>query len=236
MEMKIFNCIGTFIERSRTMKKIFMTSLVVIFATAPVWAVDIDIGSPVIDAHVRSSPYNTSNYGAISYLLLKSSSSFGKGYMRFDTSSIRGTVINASLTLTAVAIDPADDVQVNFYGMYDIASWNSGNTEANWIENGIVYDNAPGNNIGSATGFLTLNTTYLGSAVPALGPGESFSFSSSALVDFVNDDSNQQVTIMISVGDNINAMIIYFGSREDIAKAPNLSIQVAPLGTLIIIQ
>ena len=209
----------SFRTRRNTMKNagkmIVVLSVVVLLVAASAQAVVID---PEDDTRVyHGTP--TGNEGATNNLTVKADSASlndYKPYMRFDLSSFTPTITSASLDLIAQgeAMEANDVLTVNVYGLNDGTAG-----ETTWTEGGITWNNAPGNVTTSDAGFVnstllgTFDVTDNGSIV-----GTTYSFSSAALITFLNADTNNKVTIMLSSaegsGDDADANYVSFAGFE----------------------
>jgi len=183
------------------------------------------------DTYVRSSYYNSAsnnNYGSAGAVGVKHDrvmpGNNRKGYLRFDLSSVSSPVVDASLGLcyAGKSNDPAANPSTyNVYGL------NDGHAGENWAESTITWNNAPGNSTGSAGGLLSAETALLGSFslnVYAMSVGDLVSFSSPDLVSFLQSDTNNLATLIITRAQR-NTCIEYFASKENATlAAPVLNI------------
>ncbi|MBK8029507.1 MAG: DNRLRE domain-containing protein [Chloroflexi bacterium] len=106
---------------------------------------------PIADAYVNQANV-TMNYGATTTLRTDAAPSVLRSYLRFDTSGINGTIINATLRIYA---NTGSNIG------YQIQS-----TTGNWTESGVNYSNSPvpGTLIGSsgsvsANGWTSVDVT-----------------------------------------------------------------------------
>ncbi len=215
-------------QRERMRKLGLVVLSVLILTTMPVLAEVIEINAPTDDSFVRGGSYSSDNYGTADSLVAKNTQNLGyarKSYLKFDTSSITKTVTSATLELVAKYNTGGTnryDIELKFYGLNDGAAG-----ETTWAEGTITWDNAPGN---TDTPSDFENATLLGTiTVPGNTPaGSTISFSSAGLVNFLNADSNNTVTIMISSGSQVNGDV-YFASKEHKTyAAPKLSVTLVP--------
>lgn len=145
------------------------------------------------DAYVQGGSSANQNFGNSESLLIKSDSDSNfirKTYLQFESdnlSEIRDPVLNLTLqnpsTINAV---------IAVYGLVD------GDSGESWSEDGITWNNAPGNNVAS-NGFLS-NSTLLGSffVSATAGFGSKFEFAPSSLADFLATDTNGIATFMLT--------------------------------------
>ncbi len=209
--------------------KIAINGFVLLFIVAPVFAEMVQITSPTDDARIRTVGRDT-NYGADSYISSQwNASGYQKGYIKFDTSSLTKTVANATLELVVnfnnIASNSWQDIEV--YGLDD------GTTgEDTWTNLGITWNNAPGNVTNDPSAFT--NATFLGQfhILPTDVAGTVIKLTGtkgSALVNFLNADSNNTVTIMINSITGTGSAVA-FASKEDTIgpyAAPKLDIEMA---------
>ncbi|NUM34367.1 MAG: DNRLRE domain-containing protein [Candidatus Brocadiae bacterium] len=209
---------------------LFMTLL-----AHPALAVTI---TPEADSFVcaYSTEVNT-NYGT-SNLLVKyaapttlSQSATRKIYIRFNLSSLNlFQITQATLNLTQVSAggDAVSGTQTfHVYGLNDLAAGE------NWGESSITWNNAPGNN--TASGYtMNAQTTLLGTfTINGTGTmGSTVSFSNANLMNFLNNDTNDVVTLMITretYDTNYSGYIHAFASRETGSTSPQLVLNTAPV-------
>lgn len=159
-----------------------------------------------------------------------------KGYLRFQLPDDIDTLLNA--TLTVVVDDPPYwNCDYNFYGLNDGASGQGWFEATNYLtgivggpENGLCWNNAPGNDTNSYTGFLPADTTSLGSAFVSGSnyggaAGDVITISGAALVDFLLTDTDGIVNLMLSTS-NASTDWTAIASRENLTyAAPKLTLQ-----------
>ena len=140
-----------------------------------------------------------------------------KGYMRFDVSSITKDLDLARLTVTT--IDGQFAPGTTAWGLDD------GDPGESWDESTIVWNTAPANDTNSTVAFLA-NATYLGVFVNinnvAGGTGD---VSGAALKNFLNADTDGQVTLMFASPNGFT----YLASKEHATLAPpTLTVRESP--------
>lgn len=210
------------------MKKNLATLLVAFFLISCSLMGAINI-FPSADAQVVAGSNADDNYGIESTMFIKNagfeSAVTRKPYLRFDLSSFDGSFAGTSLNLVLTGNNDGTDSPTTFavhvYGLND--------NEANqtWDEATITWNNAPGNDTGSGSGFVSDDTTFLGILnVTTSDVGNSIvSFSSTALSDFLAADSDDQVTFMLSRTDNEIGHNLGFNTKESSGeRAPYLSL------------
>ena len=194
------------------------------------------------DAYIRSSANSNLNYGADANLQVKfaanntnSVSNNRKSWIGFNLGATDPTTItSATLALTVGDSIGANDnnlaYTIHVYGLVD-------GTRDNWVEGtgttaapttppnslaGITWNNAPANNTASSslldpTGSIDLGTFVLnGHGGPT---GTVINFSSAALLNLINTDTNGTVSIAltrdtIETTGNTDTVVQTFASRE----------------------
>jgi hypothetical protein len=94
---------------------------------------------PTADALVRAGSYTNTNYGADTMLVLKKSADpiyTRSSYLKFDFTSVQGTVNSATLRLYAYIVQAGGASTITAEVISD----------DNWTENGITYSNQPTSN------------------------------------------------------------------------------------------
>jgi len=158
------------------------------------------------DATVMDAYYSTNfNEGGTNFLEVRIDR---YGYLRFDLTSAPLTTTAATLSMM-VAFVQEDQLDYLVYGLNDNVSGQD------WGEETITWETAPGINFWAdptAEEALILSAvTFLGNMpTPSLAtraPGDIFTFSSQPLVDFVNADTDGQVTFILrSAGTTVQAI------------------------------
>ena len=141
-----------------------------------------------------------------------------KAYARFDLSPIVDTIALAKLTFTTI------DGQ--FAAGTTIWSLNDGDAGELWEEMEITWNNAPANDLVSATEFLA-NATFLGEfeniSNVAGGTGD---FSGAALTDFLNADTDGVATLMFASPNGFT----YIAPKEHLTlDPPTLTVEVGSI-------
>ncbi len=170
-----------------------------------------------------------------------------KMWLRFDVSGwdSNTAVVDATLTLVAADGHVGDASAIDVYGLNDDYAGGEGILGEDWLETtiadpyeeGITWNNAPGNDIGSDSAVLSANTTTLGSFSIADGTltGDLFTFSSDALVDFINanrtDGDDDLVTLILTTEDDY---LHKYWSKENVGgyAAPTLTMDVPEPATM----
>ena len=166
---------------------------------------------PDADAFGQQSSATT-NFGTDAILRVKNDAGAGtnqrKAYIRYDSSSLVGTVENATLNLNFVDTGlGAGGTTINWE--FEVYGLNNGDPGEAWVEGDggtdatatsppgeLTWNNAPANDTGSGFAFLA-NATSLGT-FDLLGRDGTVNFTSSDLIDFLNDDTDGLVTFMIA--------------------------------------
>lgn len=147
-----------------------------------------------------------------------------------------------SVSLYAASVS---STEILVYGLNENAA-KSGQTEANWDQSVVTYNTMPGlaNSDGDCqtSELIASNVTYLGSfPVPGGSAiGDEFLFSSEALTDFINNDSNQSITLLLEVrsvspgrDEDVQFISAQRGSSGS-GTYPTLILDPAPPSTVII--
>jgi len=179
------------------------------------------------DTYIRGAGNTGTNYSTEGNLFIKNSNGGGtdrKGYIRFD---VAGGVAEASLNLTVTVNNQGGGgstpqvFTVEVYGL-------SESLDHTWVESEITWDNAPGNSLSDHE--FTADATFLGSfLVDQLSAGDAVSFSDPALVDFINQDTDNQITLLLRRTTGNGSYNLGFASKENTGghAVPTLSLRVA---------
>ena len=202
-------------------------------AEAMATTITTSIGNGADSFITASSP--STNFGVSEVIGVKRDTALGnsrKGYLRFDIGSSFGSVSDASLNLSYAGTNsgsinrPANPSTYTVYGLKD------NHLQENWSETGITWNNAPGNITSSTSGFNSSETTFLGTFdinFSTINIGDQLGFTTPALIDFLNDDSNGLISLLLSRS-QANFSIEYFSSKENaLLLEPTLSITAVPL-------
>ncbi|EDY20747.1 hypothetical protein CfE428DRAFT_1944 [Chthoniobacter flavus Ellin428] len=188
------------------------------------------------DTYVNDGTNADTNYGTLSVLPVKTAGTANdngnrKAYLRFDTSLFTDPgMTDASLTLTTAGWSTAAPLRFDVYGLRDGVTGDS----PGWIESGsggITWNNAPANE--PLASFDPNAAVYLGSFnfTSETGNGETVRFSSPELLNFLADDTNGKVTIMLARNTNNWSLNSSFGAREGTLTPPTLHVSGTALPT-----
>ena len=177
---------------------------------------------PTADAYIRGASNADINYGSATSLLIKNNNGTDndrKVYMRFDVS---GTIMDASLDLTVSTNNEGgggttpQTFTVEVYGLAE-------SLDHTWTENDITWNNAPANNTSNHD--FTADAIMLGSfLVDQLPSGDTISFADPALVDFINADTDNQITLLFRRTTGNGSHNLGFASKEHTSySAPTLN-------------
>lgn len=174
------------------------------------------------------------NYGSNPTLLLKNVSPVNgftrKNYLRFDLSSVSGSIESASLDLV---INDNNNGTVGVPSSFNVAVFGliEGAAGQDWSESTITWNNAPGN-ANSGSSFDSEMTIFLGSLEVTTSDvaGSTVSFSSPSLVSLLTADADNLLTLMLArtdtrVGENLGFMSKEYDAGQ---YAPSLSITAIP--------
>ena len=181
---------------------------------------------PTADAYIRGPANDNTNYGSDGQLLIKNSNGNSydrKVYIRFD---IAGTTAEASLDLTVSVNNEGgggttpQTFTVEVYGLAE-------SLDHTWTENEITWNNAPANSASDHN--FTADAMLLGSFIVDQTPaGDTVSFSDPALVDFINNDTDNQITLSLRRTTGNSSHNLGFASKENTSRsAPTLNARVA---------
>jgi hypothetical protein len=179
------------------------------------------------DTHVRSSWAGNNaanmNYGSSTIVGIKRDTALNgnnrKGYLRFDLSSIATPIEDATLQLVYAGRSGDPPANPSTYYVFGL---NDGHAGELWDESTITWNNAPGNNTSSTNGFISDQTTLLGTVsvlISQINVGDVIEFTSPELIEFLQNDTNGVVTIMLSRQQQ-NFSIEYAASKEHASLAP----------------
>jgi hypothetical protein len=180
-------------------------------------------GEATADTFVRGAENGDTNYGNNSSVTIKNANGNGydrKGYIRFDVS---GTIMEASLDLTVSTNNDGgggttpQTFTIEVYGLAE-------SLDHTWTENDITWNNAPGNDTSSSA--FAEEATLLGSfIVEPLPVGNMVSFSDPNLVDFINSDTDNQVTLLLrrTAGTSSSHNVAFASKEHTSYSAPTLN-------------
>ena len=179
-------------------------------------------GEATADAYIRGASNADINYGSATSLLIKNNNGTDndrKVYMRFDVS---GTIMDASLDLTVSTNNEGgggttpQTFTVEVFGLAE-------SLDHTWTENDITWNNAPANNTSNHD--FTADAIMLGSfLVDQLPSGDTISFADPALVDFINADTDSQITLLFRRTTGNGSHNLGFASKEHTSySAPTLN-------------
>ncbi|MHC4507624.1 MAG: CBM96 family carbohydrate-binding protein [Planctomycetota bacterium] len=174
---------------------------------------------PTDDAYVRGPGNDNTNYGSSGSVTLKNSggSSYDrKGYIRFE---VAGAVSDASIELTVSTNNNGgggtipQTFTIEVYGLAE-------HLDHTWTETDITWSNAPGNDTSSSD--FTADATLLGTfVVEPIPVGNVVSFSDPALVDFINSDTDNEITILLRrTAGTSSSHNVAFASKEHTSYSP----------------
>ena len=206
---------------------------VFVFLCSGVSAVTVDI-EPVADSDIRKSAPDTAVGDRTMHLVNANSNSVAKAYIRFALPRDIDTITNAAFTVV-LADTPHWNASVDVYGLDDDIAGQR------WTEyHSLTWNNAPGNDTSSDSGFIAGDTTNIGSfdvngGIYGGAVGDTFTNSSSSLLDFLDTDSDGVVNILL--GTTFNASdIMQFAAKEHTTLAvPKLTISYIPKPTKTVI-
>lgn len=194
--------------------KVVVLLFVVFLSVAPMRAAVV---SAAADAYVRYS----GGSGTESHILLQEhvpGNNYGKGYLKFDVSFLPEEAMSATLDLTYSQRNAEGLGRIGVYGILDSANLDG------WGEAEITTVTAPAN-LYSSNDF-TADAVYLGEIIintsnGVSAVGDHFTLSSVELTEFLNTDTDGQVTIALNfeVLDGVQNFSIWVATRENTLHA-----------------
>lgn len=184
---------------------------VVPLSTSPVMQVVTTATGFGADAFVRSGGQSGNNFGSDPSIHIKTTTSgtgdFNrKGWLRFDISGLppapTGTagIETVELSLVVEGFSPLGATAADIDWDFNIFGLDDSNADVLWDEGSINWDNAPGNDTGSAGGVNPAETTFLGQFT-LTGFGEAGALATltgQELIDFLEADTNGMLTFIIT--------------------------------------
>ncbi len=213
-----------------------MSAICFIATVCPAVTVDLVVSA---DADIRETAPDQS-YGIRTDLYSATSAGNSmKSYMRFELPADFGTATSATLTLVRTRVASATvNLYYNLYGLNDGAAgqdWaqtTSYVTAPATVQAGLTWNNAPANS--TTNTFTTDATSLVTSVMLPMGNnggvvGSSHGFSSQALVDFINTDSDGIMTLMISRVNTTSAYDSFAAYEHATYAPPTLTLTYEPI-------
>ncbi|MBN1556589.1 MAG: DNRLRE domain-containing protein [Lentisphaerae bacterium] len=167
------------------------------------------------DAYIQENG-GDNNYGT--YTVLECNNNPGyrrKSYLRFDLAAATSTFHTATLKLLLNNHNNSVNATIEVYGLKD------GDAGEGWGETTITWNNAPQNDTDGdafiASGVTNLGTFVVGSADPN---GTEYTFTSIALTQFLQADTDGQATLMLRSLNGGAAPHVQFASKQNDSYAP----------------
>jgi len=182
------------------------------------------------DTYVRLGQ-PTTNFGGAGNVVVKDSgggSTTRKGYIRFDLSSLGGVHTGSEIALTTSVNNQGGGGTTPQMFTVNVFGLNDGNAGESWDEGTINFSNAPANRSGNAIGGGAL---FLGQVtVPNNATPDTVSFSSPAVDAFLNQDTDGNVSFILTRDGGSGSHNLGFFSKESssISPAPTLSGDTQP--------
>ena len=166
-------------------------------------------------------PQSDVNFGNAQFMGARASTKrgFNAAFIRFDLSAYVGETFVAPATLGMTKYRDEEVTHIGVWGLSEgVDNWIEGNGgtdnspagELTYLNApGVIQDSVPlsGNDLDPA------ETTHLGSFHPAGDEGDVVTFSSSALLDFLNADTDGKVTLILSGADDAKGLDM-FATKE----------------------
>ena len=188
------------------------------------------------DLNVRGGAvFAADNFGDHEILRVRNCANIGdarKTYLRFDLATLPSPVKDATGATLGLRIAPAEGKSApgkvwtfNVFGLKD-ARREDATRDEDWGEKEANWNTAPANDPTSASALKTQNVTSLGtfSIIGTGVAGQTISFGTPALVNFLKSDSNGKVTLIITrqeAGEGSDNDVMHiFSSKENAIPAP----------------
>ncbi len=198
--------------------------------------------NPVADAYVDDFA-TTSLKGTEDQVIVRSNNGLLKGYLRFDLTGVKRPILSATLFVEQSATTSWDTLSL--YGLNDGTTEGTGRLGEFWEDGVITAGNAPANLVGE-NAFAVGSGTANGGETRKLWTTHINELSSLArihllsgeqtLVDFLNEDTNNSVTIAMHATTTTGTRSVRFASRENTTYSPPRLVLVTtpPPGALLI--
>ena len=198
-------------------------------------ATTVDL-TPVADSSVAfsdSGNLNNNSGNSVNIFVGSGGLREQRTYIRFDLSSLSGQISAAELKLSIAGNNGL--AKTNLFGL------NDGDTGENWGETTITWANAPGAGEADQGGYRTLDSNKVmllksRNDVASFQTDDVMSFQGQNIVDFLNNDTNNMVTFILTDGENAYYAYnsfdgIAFWSKEKGGgyPAPTLTLTTVPL-------
>lgn len=220
------------------MKISLFSSLIIVCALTTLASAATVQLTAVADTDVRMAAEDYAHSTRTGMWVSSVSTNAMKGYMRFELPTDIDYVTSATLTLTrqvAGAWSPTYDI----YGLDDDLienDWleiNSARNPGEPYTRGLTWNNAPANDKTTANSFLAADSSMLSSfAVVGYNhggsAGDTYSISGANLVNFLDVDSDGNVTFMIARNSGESTSLDVFGTKET-GTAAMLSLTYEPV-------
>lgn len=152
------------------------------------------------DSDVRQNSADYAKGDRTWHYLCNTGTASGKVYMRFALPEDFGTAVSATLNVwTGAVLSSSYGSTVNVHGVLDNVSgqqWQD-------VPHTLTWNNAPANDTSSSLGFTSDATGILGTFDIIGGRygaavGDQMSVSAQGIVDFLNDDTDKNINLMLS--------------------------------------
>jgi hypothetical protein len=185
--------------------------VLVLTATAPAVV-------PTADTYIRGAANGDLNHGTATSVVVKNNNGGAndrKIYIRYE---IAGGASEASIEFTVTTNNEGgggttpQTFTVEVFGLAE-------SLDHTWVENEITWNNAPANNTSNHD--FTEDATMLGSfVVDQLPAGATVTFSDPNLADFINSDSDNQITLLLRRTTGNGSHNLAFASKENTSYPP----------------
>lgn len=185
------------------------------------------------DADIRSGDHSSRGFNRDTLVICNNgdpaAKQSAKAYVRFKLPEGFGEITQATFTMTRAILGA--------YGSsHEVFGLDDGRSELKWVEangSGVSWRDAPGNVTDSPCGFddaSLVGRFKTWKAAEGGKVGDTWSVSGPALVEFLNEDSNGYVTLMVSRTQRSSSYDQWASKENDKFSGPTLTISNTPLG------
>jgi len=179
-----------------------------------------------------SSRASRRNYGKQKELYVSMNTDTRKTYLRYDLSQIPGKITDAALALSIKPEDKQPLRTMNVFGLVDQKTYGTGKLDEMWQEHKLNWDNAPGNITAPGGKFdKAANrgggadaeyTDFLGTVVDTGSVMKNGLLRSSALRQFLLNDSSKAVTFILTAESDWTEAAMIAAKEHQKVRAPTL--------------
>ena len=182
--------------------------LAVLLMAGPALGAYVEL-TTVADTDIRQGAPDYAKGNRTYHYICNTSGNSGKAYIKFELPADFGTATSVTLNLHCGAVHPSSyGGEMNVHGLLDGAVGNDwrdlspGSIPGQPYSDGLTWNNAPANDTSSGYQFTSDATGVLGTFMMTGGRyggyvGEEYNVSTPDLLNFINTDTDDQVTFMI---------------------------------------